>query len=141
MYKTNIHSIVCQLFLVKKSLALYRKNKYSPIMTINERIRQLRETLKMSQTDFSKAICVSIGYTAGIENGHKMANDRIIRLICLTFGVNEIWLKTGKGEMFHSSPIAKKERILALFNELTPQFQNYALTVIDHLLKLQNGKC
>ena len=110
-------------------------------MTVNERIRQLRQVLNMSQTDFSKAICVSIGYTAGIENGYKTANDRIIRLICLTFGVNELWLKTGDGEMFHGSPVEKKERILALFNELNPQFQNYALTVIDQLLKLQNGKC
>ncbi|MDR2542105.1 MAG: helix-turn-helix domain-containing protein [Treponema sp.] len=109
-------------------------------MTVNKRIRQLRKTLKMSQIDFSKAICVSIGYTAGIENEHKIANDRIIRLICLTFGVSETWLKTGKGEMFCSSPVEKKERILALFYELNPQFQNYALTVIDQLLKLQNGK-
>jgi hypothetical protein len=36
-------------------------------------------------------------------HGHRTANDRIIRLIRLTFGVNETWLKTGKGEMFHSA--------------------------------------
>ena len=94
----------------------------------------------MSQTDFSKAICVSGGYTAEIENGHRTANDRIIRLICLTFGVNEAWLKTGVGEMFHKSPIEKRERILALFNGLNPQFQDYALSVIDRLLQLQNEK-
>ena len=147
MYNYFIHSKSCQLSLIikislkkttllsiKKRVNLYKK------MTVNLRIRQLRQALNMSQTDFSKAICVSIGYTAGIENGHRMANDRIIRLICLTFGANEVWLKTGKGEMFHASPLEKKERILALFNELNPQFQNYALTVIDQLLNLQNGK-
>jgi transcriptional regulator with XRE-family HTH domain len=109
-------------------------------MTVNERIRQLRKTLSISQTDFSQAICVSNGYTAEIENGHRTANDRIIRLICLTFGVNESWLKTGAGKMFHSSPVEKRERILGLFNELNPQFQDYALTIIDHLLKLQHEK-
>lgn len=106
-------------------------------MTVNERIRQARQALNMSQTDFSRAICVSSGYTAEIENGHRTANDRIIRLIRLTFGVNEKWLKTGKGEMFQSAPVEKKERIISLFNELNPQYQDYALTVVDHLLQLQ----
>ena len=110
-------------------------------MTVNERIRQVRLALNMNQTDFSRAICVSNSYTAEIENAHRIANDRIIRLICLTFGVNETWLKTGEGEeIFHTSPVEKKERILNLFDELNPRFQDYALTVVDHLLKLQNEK-
>ena len=109
-------------------------------MTVNERIRQVRQALNMSQTDFSRAICVSNGYTAEIENGHRTANDRILRLIRLTFGVNEKWLKTGKGEIFQSAPVEKRERIISLFNELNPQFQDYALTVIDHLLQLQKKK-
>jgi hypothetical protein len=94
----------------------------------------------MTQTGFSKAVYVSNGYTAEIENGHRVANDRIIRLICLTFGVNETWLKTGEGEMFQASPVERKKRILSLFDQLNPRFQEYALTVIDQLVKLQNIK-
>ncbi|MDR2663341.1 MAG: helix-turn-helix domain-containing protein [Treponema sp.] len=106
-------------------------------MTVNERIRRARQALNMSQTDFSKAIYISSGYTAEIENGHRTANDRIIHLIGLTFGVNEEWLKTGRGEMFYRSPSERKERITALFDELNPRFQEYALAVIDRLVKLQ----
>jgi transcriptional regulator with XRE-family HTH domain len=109
-------------------------------MTINKRIRQVRQALNITQTDFSKAIYVSNGYTAEIENGHRVANDRIIHLICLTFGVNEQWLKTGKGEMFLTSPIERKERILSLFDKLNPRFQEYALNVVDQLIKLQNDR-
>ncbi|MDR2865304.1 MAG: helix-turn-helix domain-containing protein [Spirochaetaceae bacterium] len=109
-------------------------------MTVNKRIRQARQALNMTQTDFSKAIYVSNGYTAEIENGHRAANERIIHLICLTFGVSEQWLKTGEGEMFQTSTIERKERILGLFDELNPKFQEYALTVIDQLIKLQNTK-
>jgi transcriptional regulator with XRE-family HTH domain len=109
-------------------------------MTVNKRIRQVRQALNMTQTDFSKAVYISNGYTAEIENGHRTANDRIIHLICLTFGVNEQWLKTGKGEMFQTSPLERKERILSLFDELNPRFQEYALTVIDQLIKLQNDQ-
>jgi len=107
-------------------------------MTVNERIRQLRQALNMYQTDFSKAIRVSNSYTGDIENGHKVANDRIIRLICLTFGASEKWLKTGEGEMFEASTAEKRERILGLFNELNPQFQDFALSVVDRLLLLQS---
>lgn len=121
---------------------MHEKSGYSlnNAMAVNERIRQVRQALNISQTDFSKAICVSNGYTAEIENGHRIANDRIIRLICLTFGVSETWLKTGTGDMFQTSPVEKQERILSLFNELNPQFQNYALAVIDRLLQLQNDR-
>ena len=109
-------------------------------MTVNERIRQARQALTMTQTAFSKAIYVSSGYTAEIENGHRTANDRIIHLICLTFGVSEHWLKTGEGEMFQTSPVERKERILSLFDELNPGFQEYALGVIGQLIKLQNDR-
>ena len=116
---------------------MYRKSGYSPYMTVNERIRLLRKALNMYQKDFSKAIHVSIGYTAELENGNRIANDRIIRLICLTFGASEVWLKTGEGEMFTSSPVEKRERIVSLFNELSPEFQDFALTLVDRLLLLQ----
>ena len=116
---------------------MYGEKRYSPYMTVNERIRQLREALNMYQVDFSKAIRVSKSYTAEIENGHRIANDRIIRLICLTFGASEVWLKTGEGEMFTSSPVEKRERIVSLFNELSPEFQDFALTLVDRLLLLQ----
>ena len=109
-------------------------------MTVNKRIRQIRQALNMTQTDFSKAIYVSNGYTAEIENGHRAANERIIHLICLTFGVSEQWLKTGKGEMFQTSTTERKGRILSLFDELNPRFQEYALSVIDQLIKLQNDQ-
>jgi transcriptional regulator with XRE-family HTH domain len=106
-------------------------------ITVNERIRQVRQALNMSQTDFSRSIYISGGYTAEIENGHRTANDRIIHLIGLTFGVNEHWLKTGEGKMFHGSPVERKERIIGLFDKLNPRFQEYALSVIDRLVKLQ----
>jgi len=107
-------------------------------MAVNERIRQIREALGMSKTDFSKAIRVSNSYGREIESGYRVANDRIIRLICLTFGAGERWLKTGEGEMFESSTAEKRERILGLFNELNPHFQDFALSVVDRLLLLQN---
>jgi transcriptional regulator with XRE-family HTH domain len=109
-------------------------------MTVNKRIREVRQALNMTQTDFSKAIYVSNSYTAEIENGHRVANNRIIHFISLTFGVSEQWLKTGEGEMFQTSPVERKERILGLFDKLNPKFQEYALSVIDRLVQLQKDE-
>jgi transcriptional regulator with XRE-family HTH domain len=116
---------------------MYHFMGYIDGMTVNKRIRLVRQTLNLSQVDFSKAIYVSSGYTAGIENEHRIANDRIIHLISVAFGVSEQWLKTGEGEMFQPSPLERKERILSLFDKLNPRFQEYALSVIDQLLTLQ----
>jgi len=105
-------------------------------MTISKRIRQVRLTLKMSQVDFAKAIYISHGYIAELECEHRKVNDRILHLISLTFGVSEKWLKTGEGDMFFSTPGEKLQRMVSLFSELPPKFQDYAMMQIEQLLKL-----
>jgi transcriptional regulator with XRE-family HTH domain len=103
-------------------------------MTANDRIRQARKTLKLSQAEFAKAIFISNGYIAELECSHKKANDRIIRLISLTFGISQNWLKTGKGDMFYKSPDEKLQRMISLFNELPPRFQDYVMVQVESLL-------
>jgi len=90
----------------------------------------------MSQVEFAKAIYISNGYIAELECEHRRVNERIIHLISLTFGVNEKWLKTGEGEMFFSTPGEKLQRMVALFNELPPKFQDYAMLQIEQLLNV-----
>ena len=105
-------------------------------MTVNERIKQIRKTLKMSQVEFAKAIYISNGYIAELENNNRRVNNRIIHLISLTFGVNEMWLKNGQGDMFLNNAEEKLKRMMSLFAELSPQFQDYVTTQIETLLAL-----
>ena len=105
-------------------------------MNINERIKHLRTTLKLSQVDFAKSIYLSDSYIAEMENGNRRINDRIIHLVSLTFGVNEAWLKNGEGNMFFTTPEEKLRRMTTLFNELPPRFQDYVLVQIEQLLAL-----
>ena len=108
-------------------------------MTINERIVELRHTLKLSQRDFAKLIYVSNGYLAGVEMCKNKVNDRLIHLISITFSVNKNWLINGKGRMFNSTPEEKMERMKLLFSELYPDFQDFILRQIDELIELQNA--
>jgi transcriptional regulator with XRE-family HTH domain len=88
----------------------------------------------MSQAEFAKAIFISNGYIAELENANRKVNDRIIHLMSLTFGVNEAWLKNGQGNMFFTTPSEKLQRLTSLFNELPPKFQDYVMTQIEQLL-------
>jgi transcriptional regulator with XRE-family HTH domain len=90
----------------------------------------------MSQVEFAKAIHISNGYIAELECEHRKVNDRIIHLISLTFGVNERWLKTGEGDMFFKAFGEKLQRMVSLFNELPPKFQDYVMQQIEQLLNV-----
>jgi transcriptional regulator with XRE-family HTH domain len=105
-------------------------------MTINERIRTVRKTLQLSQVEFAKAIFISNGYIAELESEHRKVNPRIIHLISLTFGVNENWLRTGTGSMFYKTSDEKLRRMISLFNELPPKFQDYVMIQIESLLAI-----
>jgi transcriptional regulator with XRE-family HTH domain len=112
-------------------------------MTENERIRQARKTLKISQKDFAKSICISNTYLADVENGARKSNDRIVKLASMVYGISSQWLKTGEGEMFYKSPEEKIIKLVSIFNELPVDFQDYALDQIEKLLilrKKQNSK-
>ena len=109
-------------------------------MTVNERIKYLRNHLKMSQAEFAKTIFVSNGYAADLENANRRVNDRIIHLISLTFGTSEEWLKHGTGSMNFTTPAEKLQRLTGLFNELPPRFQDYVMIQIEQLLAAISGE-
>ncbi|MDR0600661.1 MAG: helix-turn-helix domain-containing protein [Treponema sp.] len=108
--------------------------------TINERIVKLRRTLKLTQPVFAEKICISKGYIANLELGQKEVNDRIIRLISTTFGVNEQWLKTGEDPMFHDSRNPKVEEITRMFKNLNPFFQDFFLDQLRKIYDYERGK-
>lgn len=109
-------------------------------MSINQRIKQVRQELGLSQAKFASDISISNGYIAGIELENRKVNERIVKLICATYNVNENWLKTGEGSIFHASPDPRAEHAMAIFKRLNPEFQNYALDQIEKLLELQEQK-
>jgi transcriptional regulator with XRE-family HTH domain len=106
---------------------------------VNRRVKEIRHALKMTQVKFAKVISLSNGYFAGIEVEKRRVNDRHIKLICSAFGADETWLKTGMGAMFRKNPDERFTKLVALFKELDPKFQNYILKQIDLLLEMQEG--
>ncbi len=66
---------------------------------MNERIKQVRKTLGLTQQKFADRIGLKQNSIALIESG-RPTSDQTIFSICREFNVNEEWLRTGKGEMF-----------------------------------------
>lgn len=67
---------------------------------MNERLKELRLRLGLSQTDFGAKIFISQYQISLIEKGKRNLTDRSINAICKEFDVNESWLRDGQGEMF-----------------------------------------
>lgn len=79
---------------------------------MQERFRELRKALGLSQDDFGRKLGVTRGVITNIELGKVPPKDLFVSLVCDTFGVNRTWIETGEGEMFNDlSPDAAFERL------------------------------
>lgn len=76
---------------------------------MNERIKELRKALGLTQQKFADAIGVRQNTVAQYEIGRNQPIDTVITLICREFNVNEEWLRNGKGEMFQ--PKSRNEEL------------------------------
>ena len=64
---------------------------------MNERIKELRNKLNLTQEEFGKKIGSARNTIANYETGNRNPSNAIITSICREFNVNEVWLRTGEG--------------------------------------------
>lgn len=74
-------------------------------MELNERIREIRKEIKMSQANFGEILGVSRDVINNAEQGRFKTSELLIRNICYEFGVNYEWLTTGTGEKYSNNNI------------------------------------
>ena len=67
---------------------------------MNERLKELRKTLKLTQKEFGVKIGVTNFTISDIEKGKRVLTERNLNSICEKFNVNKEWLANGIGEMF-----------------------------------------
>ena len=68
-------------------------------MTINDRIKDIRRSTGLSQTDFAERLGTTRGVITNLEGEKTTPNEPFIKLICREFNIDEHWLRTGEGEM------------------------------------------
>lgn len=69
---------------------------------MNERIKELRLKLGLSQDEFGRRLGVTRGAITNIELNKVEPKPLFIDLMCREFNVSETWLRTGEGKMFAS---------------------------------------
>lgn len=107
---------------------------------LSNRIKAIREALKLSQREFGEKLGVSRDVISNIEYNRVPPKELLLRHICELYNVNQRWLETGEGEMFNevSHEISNCDRAFEIFKSLRPDFQDYALDQIKKLSELQD---
>ena len=106
---------------------------------VNERIRQIRAALGISQREFASQVFISQSTFGEIETGVRRVNDRIIQLISTQFNVSRNWIKTGEGEMFRADKSSLNlEHLIEIYKQLEKPLQEYLLEQSEGLLRLHN---
>lgn len=101
---------------------------------MQERIKELRKALGLTQQKFADALGVKQNTIAQYESGRNAPIDAVVSLICREFNVNEEWLRTGEGAMFLER--SRDEELSAFFGDLLagqPDFKRRLITVLSRL--------
>lgn len=89
---------------------------------MNERIKEVRKALHLTQAAFAGRVGVKQQTIAMLEAGNSNPSEQLINGICREFRVNEEWLRTGAGEMFIPSPASVADELAEEYH-LCPEAQ------------------
>lgn len=101
---------------------------------MENRIKQIRKSLKLTQVEFGERLGVKGNTITGYETGLRVPSDAIIMAICREFHINENWLRTGEGEM--AAPLSRDEELARFFGELTFSEDSFKRRLILAMTKL-----
>lgn len=105
---------------------------------MNTRIRILREHLNMNQEDFGAKIGVRRSTITNYETGARIPLDTVVSSICREFNVNEVWLRTGEGEMFRDT--SREEELAALMGEFLSSPPSFKHRLVSVLLRMDESE-
>lgn len=82
---------------------------------MNDRIKELRKAMNLSQEKFGELLGITKSGVSDIESGRRKVTDQHV-IMLVNNGVNEEWLRTGKGSMF--VPKSKDEEIAEMLADI-----------------------
>ena len=101
---------------------------------MEQRIKMIRKSVHLTQTEFGEKIGVKGNTITGYENGLRTPSDAVIKAICREFHINETWLRTGEGEM--SQPVTRDQAITDFMADILkgePDFRTKLVSVLARL--------
>ena len=80
-----------------------------------QRFKLAREEFHFTLRDVALMTGYSVSTISGVENGHDRPSKRLRQLLTDRLGINEEWLRTGKGQM--QRPVTEEEEQKGVWNE------------------------
>lgn len=90
--------------------------------TINERFREAREYLKLSQEDFASMANRTRSEIKNIEYNKTSPKEEVIKAVCSAHGISRRFLETGERPILLPSPDEETDYINDLLSELDNPF-------------------
>ena len=103
-------------------------------MSVGSRIKELRNSLDLTQQKFADRLGIQRGAIANYELERNVPIDAVISLICREFNVREAWLRDGEGDMLEQ--LTEDEDRARFFGDLSKESASpEVLAFIDALRK------
>lgn len=101
---------------------------------MNERMKELREALGLSQEALGSRVGVTRGAISRIEGGTNGVTTAMVMSLCREFNVNEEWLRNGNGQMFNER--STDEELAYIVGNAIPTASEYVKNTFIALGKL-----
>lgn len=88
-------------------------------ITVNDRLAQLRKEHGLTQAEFGDMFGLSRPAVASIETNRATPRQKLILAVCRKYGINEVWLRTGEGEMY--AALSHREEVAVLLGRFLAQ--------------------
>jgi phage repressor protein C with HTH and peptisase S24 domain len=118
LYNFSYGKVITHREYYRKNFPLVKREREKCPMNVGRRIKQLRQTLGLTQTEFASKIGITYKMLGLYERGVYDPPDKVLKLISSTFGVSYEWLKTGQGEMWEKREKALLEELEAKTREV-----------------------
>ena len=103
---------------------------------MNGRIKELRKAMNLSQEKFGELLGITKSGVSDIESGRRKVTDQHV-IMLVNNGVNEEWLRTGKGSMF--VPKSKDEEIAEMLADIQKSGEDsFRHRLVSALARLDN---
>ena len=101
---------------------------------MEERIKELRKALGLTQNDFGNRLGLSPNTVTNYETGRRVPSNQVFIGICREFNVNEEWLRTGTGTMFNE--MSQDEELAYIVGQALPTAPDFVKDTFISLGKL-----
>lgn len=111
---------------------------------MHARIKDIRTSLNMSQTEFAQSLHMTPASISMIESGKRPVTDRLVHNICSEFDVSETWLRTGEGDMF-PPPSEEDDDLIELLGALAsedidPRRKRLVATLCRYVMNMSDSE-